>query len=211
MTDIKKLYARAGATAIAAALALSPAQAKIKPIVDLSQSPAVSGKPAPPPTAKKAVSKPMIGPFDERTAEIGGGAAVLLVLGAGAFALTRRRSREEEYWDEEAVADEPRDPLFDEPMFQHEPAESDASAFAWGSKPAPVEDENGRRPGESWVERAYRGPTPDNPSVSLKTRLKRAAFFDKREREAAAGKAAPVEGDAGLPEAMVEHRELERA
>ena len=33
---------------------------------------------------------------------------------------------------------------------------------------------------------AYLGPTPDNPSHSLKRRLKRASFFDQREREAAA-------------------------
>jgi hypothetical protein len=31
---------------------------------------------------------------------------------------------------------------------------------------------------------AYRGPTPDNPSLSLKRRLKRAAFFDRREQMA---------------------------
>lgn len=57
---------------------------------------------------------------------------------------------------------------------------------------------------ESHVDRAMRGPTPDNPSLSLKKRLQRAAFFDKREREVAAGKAEPVEADAGLPEAMTE-------
>ena len=57
---------------------------------------------------------------------------------------------------------------------------------------------------ESHVDRAMRGPTPDNPSLSLKTRLKRAAFFDKREREVAAGEAEPVDPDAGLPEAGVE-------
>ena len=33
---------------------------------------------------------------------------------------------------------------------------------------------------------AYLGRTPDNPSHSLKRRLKRASFFDQREREAAA-------------------------
>ena len=55
---------------------------------------------------------------------------------------------------------------------------------------------------ESHVERARRGPTPDNPSLSLKKRLKRAAFFDQRERLAAEGKAAPVDSDAGLPEAL---------
>ena len=57
---------------------------------------------------------------------------------------------------------------------------------------------------ESHVDRAMLGPTPDNPSLSLKKRLKRAAFFDQREREVAAGTAQPVETDAGLPEQMVE-------
>jgi len=55
---------------------------------------------------------------------------------------------------------------------------------------------------ESHVDRARRGPTHDNPSVSLKKRLKRAAFFDQRERLAAEGKAVPVEADAGLPDAL---------
>lgn len=55
---------------------------------------------------------------------------------------------------------------------------------------------------ESHVDRAMRGPTPDNPSLSLKKRLKRAAFFDKRDREAAQGQAAPLDADAGLPDAV---------
>jgi len=55
---------------------------------------------------------------------------------------------------------------------------------------------------ESHVDRAKRGPTPDNPSLSLKKRLKRAAFFDQRERLAAQGKAEPVDADAGLPDAL---------
>lgn len=62
--------------------------------------------------------------------------------------------------------------------------------------------QNGSR--ESHVERARRGPTPDNPSLSLKKRLKRAAFFDQRDREVAEGKAAPVDPDAGLPDAMAD-------
>ena len=57
---------------------------------------------------------------------------------------------------------------------------------------------------QSHADRAMLGPTPDNPSLSLKTRLKRAAFFDQREREVAEGKAVPVDSDAGLPEQMVE-------
>ena len=94
------------------------------------------------------------------------------------------------------------------------------SAFAWGDQPAAEssrdstadrDDRDDRRPGETWVERAYRGPSPGNPSVSLRARLKRAAFFDKREREVAAGTAEPVDTDAGLPEAMVEEEERELA
>jgi hypothetical protein len=56
----------------------------------------------------------------------------------------------------------------------------------------------------SHVDRAMRGPTPDNPSLSLSKRLKRAAFFDKREREVAAGQAEPVDITAGLPDAVAE-------
>ena len=66
-------------------------------------------------------------------------------------------------------------------------------------------------PKQSHVDRAMLGPTPDNPSLSLKKRLKRAAFFDQREREVAAGEAVAVDADAGLPEQMVEDIEkLER-
>ncbi|MEO5953222.1 MAG: hypothetical protein ABIQ44_12220 [Chloroflexia bacterium] len=57
---------------------------------------------------------------------------------------------------------------------------------------------------ESHVDRAMLGPTPDNPSLSLDKRLKRARFFDQRERQVAAGEAEPVESDAGLPDQMVE-------
>ena len=57
---------------------------------------------------------------------------------------------------------------------------------------------------ESHMDRALLGPTPDNPSLSLKTRLKRAAFFDQRERQVAEGQAEPVDPEAGLPEAGIE-------
>jgi hypothetical protein len=57
---------------------------------------------------------------------------------------------------------------------------------------------------ESHVDRAMLGPTPDNPSLSLEKRLKRARFFDQRERQVAAGEAVPVDPEAGLPEQLVE-------
>ena len=103
------------------------------------------------------------------------------------------------------------DPIFDEQRATRAPA---ASAFAWGNEQPcdqPSDDGADRCPGETWVERAYRGPSPANPSVSLRNRLRPAAFFDKRERDVAAGTAEPVETDAGLPEAMVEEQERELA
>jgi hypothetical protein len=90
------------------------------------------------------------------------------------------------------------------------------SAFTWGPRPAATEQaerdpDDDRLPGESWVDRAYRGPSANNPSVSLKNRLRRAAFFDKRERDVAAGTAEPVDLDAGLPDAMTDQDEHELA
>ena len=225
--------AAAPAAAPAAPAAPATSQSAVKPIVDTSAAPAAA--PAPKPAAEPASS----GGIDNETAmELGGGALALLALGAGAWALSRRRRHDEEeviYEDayepeaevareeETAVAAEPamaagtmaettprHDPVFEHPNIVA-PA---ASAFAWG-KPDPAtqpeDDGSDRNPGESWVERAYRGPSPANPSVSLRNRLRRAAFFDKREREVAAGTAEPVDTDAGLPDAMVEEQERELA
>jgi hypothetical protein len=160
--------------------------------------------------------------------ELGGGALALIAVGAGAYALSRRRRRDDDevvdevYEPETAVVAEPEaeaemTPRHDAVFHQEPPMIApQVSAFGWGNRAettqtANDDDGSDRKPGESWVERAYRGPSPANPSVSLKARLKRAAFFDKREREVAAGTAEPVETDAGLPDAMVEEQERELA
>lgn len=157
-----------------------------------------------------------------------GGALGLLALGGIALAISRRRRHEhEEEWVEEPsmehqpVAEAPAvtAPRHDPIVHEEQPAIVAPSAFAWGNdqshqisgSPASTTEDDDRMPGESWVQRAYRGPTPNNPSVSLKHRLKRAAFFDKRERDVAAGTAEPVDMDAGLPDAMVDEREREPA
>jgi hypothetical protein len=164
----------------------------------------------------------------------GGGALALLAIGGTAALLMgrRRRRKEQEWADEQTIGYEPSEPAAavpatepeavvhqEETVRREEPA-AEASAFAWGNQPQSDEptrssdsaaDEDDRHPGESWVERAYRGPSANNPSASLRNRLKRAAFFDKREREAAAGLAEPVDASAGLPDAMVEEQERELA
>lgn len=155
-----------------------------------------------------------------------GGVLALLVVGSGAAAMMRRRRHEEVWTDDEQMYDEPaheaaaEDASESRMIHEEQPAivAPEASAFAWGNAENRAEAartdepmvENERNEGETWVERAYRGPSPSNPSVSLKTRLRRAAFFDKRERDAAAGLAEPLDPNAGLPDAMVREQEQER-
>ena len=209
MTSNRMHFARAGAAAIAA-MALSPTYAAPpKPIVDLSQSPALSDE-KPNATPTKTTNG-----LDQTTMELGGGALALLILGGGALILSRRkRRREEESWqyDDEPIADQPvtaeAEPMtVSQPVAQPEPAmvAPPLSAFDWGNEPRRESAGDGDCEDlESWTERAKCGPTSDNPSQSLKKRMKRAAFFEKRDREVAAGEAAPIDPDAGLPESLDE-------
>ena len=198
-------------------------QSAVSPVVDLNAKPA----------GQKPASRPATNP--DQMMWIGGAALVLIALLGIVFALVRRR-REARAWHEDweaqpamehetAVSDradevEPRhDPIVhDEERVAHDDERGvvEPSAFAWGatapaSQTAEREDGDDRLPGETWVQRAYRGPSANNPSVSLKNRLRRAAFFDKRERDVAAGLAEPVDPDAGLPDAMTDEQERELA
>ena len=134
------------------------------------------------------------------------GLGILALAGAG-FALRRRRREAdemvEETWHEPAMSRpaEPVAPITAAPIAA---APVPASAFAWGTNP-----QTNAAPARtmSRIEAAKRGPTPDNPSRSLKKRLSRAAFFDQRDRMVEAGKAAPVSAMAGLPKALVRAEE----
>lgn len=182
-------------------------------------SPLVNFQPKPAPAQPQAASTNNL-KLNGETLPIAGGVLALLAVAGSAAALAsrRRRRREQELADQETMSYEPFETVTapearSDPIVQAEqPATAPAmSAFAWGNQQRtgePNAEQDDRRPGETWVERAYRGPTPNNPSASLRNRLKRAAFFDKREREAAAGLAAPVDARAGLPGAMVGEREL---
>jgi len=133
-----------------------------------------------------------------------------------AMSRRKRRREEETAWTEPYFSDEPVAELAREtpPVAEEQPAvlAPALSTFAWGDAPSKEPESARGKSVETWVERAMHGPTPDNPSLSLKKRLKRAAFFDQREREVAAGEPVPVEADAGLPESLDEpERQLEAA
>jgi len=125
------------------------------------------------------------------------GLGILALAGAG-FAMRRRRRDDEEVVESfhEPV------PMVTPPIIAAAPSIAVAAplaakpAFNWGNAPR----ENA--PAMSRIDAARRGPTPDNPSLSLKKRLQRASFFDQRERAVAAGKALPMSPMAGLPEAL---------
>lgn len=118
----------------------------------------------------------------------------LIALGGAGFALSRGRRRKVE---DEPVLQPAREPA--RPAAKAVPVEPAPSRVA--ATPAamaatgPDKLPNGfdlSRFGRH-TRAAYLGPTPDNPSYSLKHRLKRASFFDQREREAAASGAAMPE------------------
>jgi MYXO-CTERM domain-containing protein len=159
---------------------------------------------APPPAKNSSVASSDMLPIAGAA-----GLGFLGLLGVGLAVRRRRRRNEEEFAaaeQDELAVDAPAqaDPLFDEPAFaplSADPAPSLAQGAAVAS--APASECADAAPG-SHVEAACEGPTADNPSLSIKKRLKRAHFFDEREFLAEAGEVAPMAADAGLPDAITE-------
>lgn len=130
------------------------------------------------------------------------GLGMLALAGAGMALRRRKRRREEEAeWEvteaeaEPVYGQEPAPVMQPEPVFarqpapMHDPVPTDAPVTAL---PAGFDISRfGRH-----VQAAYRGPTPDNPSLSLKNRLRRAAFFDQQERRTGATAPGPVTAEA---------------
>ena len=117
---------------------------------------------------------------------IAGGVLAVLALAGGVLAFAGRKARyREEYRANEAapapMAVEP------EPLTLNTPINPQGVRYA---APAPAVETAGTALPAGFdlsrygghVQAAYRGPTADNPSLSLRTRLKRARFYDQRER-----------------------------
>ncbi len=118
---------------------------------------------------------------------VGAGALAVLALGAAGFALSRRRRRDDVFADETVEAE----PMMADPIARPAPAFAREAAPVAVPAAAAATLPNGfdvSRYGHH-VQAAYRGPTPDNPFVSLKKRLTRAHFYDMQEARAAHGDA----------------------
>jgi hypothetical protein len=201
------------------AIAPTPAAGPSAPVAVASTPVAAPPAPSAAPAASAAWDAPSVaaGPApaqspdnqsDNRLIELAGVAgAGLLVLGGGALLFERRRKAKRD--DEVGVY---------EPLVEPGPAAPPefAPAFFTGS-PDPatlppdrplteIPDDVDTSELGPHMQAAYRGPTPDNPSLSLKKRLKRARFFDERDRQAGAQ---PAESNASA-EAMIAHARAAR-
>ena len=123
----------------------------------------------------------------------GAASAAALLLAGGALALgRRRREREDAIYTPEAVTT-PVEPAT-APMAPAPTAYAAPPMSARRPEAIPAKGPVAAVPSGFDISRfgrhtqaAYRGPTPENPSQSLKRRLKRASFFDQRERMATQG------------------------
>jgi hypothetical protein len=178
---------------------------KVPAVEAATASPTPVSEPAPAPVAQMAsapstmASAPTASTNSQDDAlEIAGaaGAAVLLLAGS-AFALYRRNRRgDEDEYEAYEVA-----PV----MVENEPVAMPATATVAPPIAAPQQTDGTLPDGFDLsrfgphVQAAYRGPTADNPSLSLKTRLKRARFFDMRERRETEASHTPTARAAAAP------------
>lgn len=175
----------ASSAVIASAPAAAPA-AEVPPAEAATMAaPVEAAVPAPIPVQQVADAPAEASPADDMLPIAGAAGIGVLALVGGAVALNRRRRRDGDVgYEPETIETDHVAPAAPEPV----PAMPLAARAVPAQAAAPAGLDLSRF--GRHTQAAYRGPTPDNPSLSLKRRLKRAAFFDGRERMAARG--APV-------------------
>jgi hypothetical protein len=150
--------------------------------------PAPAPTPAPRPIAKTTTTQ---GIDDDTLALAGAGGVGIVLLAGGAFALSRRKRRDGEgEMVYETIEPEATPAVVMVPASAPIAPAPMAPAMAATASALPDGFDISRF--GPHVQAAYRGPTEDNPSLSLKARLKRAAFYDRRERLAAETGMAPA-------------------
>lgn len=137
---------------------------------------------------EETVAQPSNKPNINETIPLAGGAgAVILALAGAGMAVRRKRRRDEEAVDGEWTDQEEltlteevepvAEPAWDPPVHQPKAAPTPASMAT-----TEVSDDFDTSRFGRHVQAAYVGPTPENPSLSLRKRLKLAGELDRRER-----------------------------
>lgn len=190
----------------------SPAPTVPAPVAVATPAPAAAPSPRvefdPAPAAAPA---PATDASDDILPIAGAAGAALLLLGGGAFVLMNRRRRDD---DEDVLVAEtgtiPADPMPMAPAAVTRPAPAMAATRPAHAHSAAIDNVPVTRLPDGFdlsrygrhVQAAYRGPTDDNPSLSLRKRLARARFFDQRERVATEGPMSPPETSTAQAEAI---------
>ena len=141
--------------------------------------------------------------IDEALPLAGGAGAVILALAGAGMAVRRKRRRDEDGWtDEEELTLTDEVAPVAEPEWDPPVVEPKAAPIPAPMATTEVPDDFDTSKFGRHVQAAYRGPTPENPSLSLRKRLKLAGELDRRERMAgtAPKPAAPTKPVTTTPE-----------
>jgi hypothetical protein len=197
--------ARSSATRSSVATATEPVANPAPATEESANAPVAAAPVAPPPTvpaenaaadqARQAAAD-RAQQLDDTLELVGAAGAGLLALAGAGLALRSRKRRSEEERLEEAkwaiieASPDPESQVEREPAFtraptsMHDPAPAN-SAIPTGAPATRLPNGFDLSRFGPHVQAAYRGPTPDNPSLSLKYRLRRAGALDQQAHRAA--------------------------
>lgn len=162
--------------------AATPLPAPVAPSPEPIPAPALSDPPM-----EQTEASAVAGADPDVLPIVAGTGVILLAMAGGALLAMRRRR----------TPDEGANRLMDQPVDRDDRiAVAAPVAMPLGSEVTAARFDVSRY--GRHVQAAYAGPTPDNPSLSLKRRLKRARFFDQRERHAQMA-GAPVAAEVRQP------------
>lgn len=189
---------RSASTSRASTSKVAASSARAAPVAPAAEAPAevplppIASEPAP---AAAPIAAPQPEPatptiaMDEAIPIAGAAGLGLLALAGAGLAMRRRRRRREDaefaanQWALDHTEPQPQPATVrPEPAFARTPGQEPVQS-AGPATPLPAGFDLSRF--GRHVQAAYRGPTADNPSLSLKNRLRRASFFDQQERRAA--------------------------
>ena len=187
-TAAKTVRSAPKAAAPAAALVAAPAP---EPVAEAAPAPvpltSIEPAPAVAPVAEAEVDSAKDAELKEALPIAGGAGALILALAGAGMAVRRKRRREDEEFEHNWIDNDElalTDPVQTEPEAGWDPPVRQPAAAAMPAEMEPTEvpesfdtSDFGRH-----VKAAYQGPTPENPSLSLRKRLKIAGELDRRER-----------------------------